>query len=489
MLSLTYANYSMRYLKTFLCTTILIAMFSCLNAQVKTVTEIRNELSKATKYKERFNLLNQLNVVYIQQGQTDSLKKITKDMLVIAQRSGNDTLLIQGYMNIGTYLVGKADFEAGLEFYLKALRLAEELKLTDMMILLNNNIGGEYEDLKDFNEALKNSLKVKQLLIDDQKAYSEALQDTVKYKDMLARYKNKDVLRVFNHWHLAFDYLNLNKPDLALRSLDTAQKLILTHKLKGGQVNFINAHIKWTYAQVYKQQKNNSAATSYYLQAIKYSDSLNLKTPLILSLNGYSDFLYINKQYKLASQYATRALNEARKTDYVLEVINSAAVLSKIYTQRYMPDSANYHYQLKDTYQERAFNQQRISRLQDITFTEQIHQAEEQAKQVELEEQRKHNLQYAGIAIAIITFVVIFLLISRSTTASPRVIEFLGVVGLLILFEFINLLLHPFIGQYTHHSPLLMLGIMVIIAALLVPMHHKLEHWIKNKFVGGTSGH
>jgi NADH:ubiquinone oxidoreductase subunit 3 (subunit A) len=127
--------------------------------------------------------------------------------------------------------------------------------------------------------------------------------------------------------------------------------------------------------------------------------------------------------------------------------------------------------------------------LQDITFTEQIHQAEEEAKLAELDEQRKHNIQYAGIAIAIITFVVIFLLLSRTTAASPRVIEFLGVVGLLILFEFINLLLHPFIGEYTHHSPLLMLGIMVVIAALLVPMHHKLEHWIKHKFVGRTSGH
>jgi tetratricopeptide (TPR) repeat protein len=489
MLSLNYAMYSMRYIKTLLCTTIFIAVFSIVKAQVKTVAEIKNQLTKAKDYKEKFDLLNQLNVVYIQQGQTDSLKKVTKDMLVIAQRSGNDTLLIQGYMNIGTYLVGKADFEAGLEFYFKALRLAEELKLTDMMILLNNNIGGEYEDLKNFNEALKYSSKVKQLLIDDHKAYTEALQDTVKYKEMLARYRNKDVLRVFNHWHLAFDYLNLNKPDLALHSLDTAQKFILTRKLKDGQVNFINAHIKWTYAQVYKQQKNNAAANAHYQEAIKYSDSLNLKTPLVLSLNGYSDFLYQNKQYKLASQYATHALNEARKTDYVLEVINSAAVLSKVYTQLNMPDSANYYYQLKDTYQERAFNQQRISRLQDITFTEQIHQAEEQAKQAELEEQRKHNLQYAGIAIAIISFIVVFLLLSRSSIASPRAIEFLGVIGLLILFEFVNLLLHPFIGKYTHHSPLLMLGIMVAIAALLVPMHHKLEHWIKHKFISGTSGH
>ena len=56
-------------------------------------------------------------------------------------------------------------------------------------------------------------------------------------------------------------------------------------------------------------------------------------------------------------------------------------------------------------------------------------------------------------------------------------------ITLLIVFEFLNLLLHPFLERITHHSPVLMLLGLVCIAALLVPMHHKLEHWATHKLI------
>jgi hypothetical protein len=62
-------------------------------------------------------------------------------------------------------------------------------------------------------------------------------------------------------------------------------------------------------------------------------------------------------------------------------------------------------------------------------------------------------------------------------------VEFLNVVVLLMVFEFINLLIHPFLEKITHHSPALMLLALVAIAALIVPLHHKLEHWSINKLV------
>lgn len=56
-------------------------------------------------------------------------------------------------------------------------------------------------------------------------------------------------------------------------------------------------------------------------------------------------------------------------------------------------------------------------------------------------------------------------------------------IALLIVFEFLNLLLHPFLERITHHSPILMLLALVCIAALLVPLHHKLEHWATTKLI------
>jgi CDP-diglyceride synthetase len=75
------------------------------------------------------------------------------------------------------------------------------------------------------------------------------------------------------------------------------------------------------------------------------------------------------------------------------------------------------------------------------------------------------------------------LLLSHSVFVNEKWIRFLGVLGLLLFFEFINLYVHPYISEATHESPLYMLLIMVVIASLLIPFHHRIERWIKEKMV------
>jgi cation transport ATPase len=119
----------------------------------------------------------------------------------------------------------------------------------------------------------------------------------------------------------------------------------------------------------------------------------------------------------------------------------------------------------------------KIAQLQAARFEDELRQLEsEKSKQSEID-QRNHNIQLAITAIAILTAIILFLLLSRSILVSHKVVEFLSVIVLLVVFEFINLLIHPFLEKITHHSPVLMLLALVAIAALIVPFHHRLEHW------------
>ena len=112
-----------------------------------------------------------------------------------------------------------------------------------------------------------------------------------------------------------------------------------------------------------------------------------------------------------------------------------------------------------------------------------LRQQELDAEKIKAEDERKQNIQYALIALGLFTFIILFLLLSRSFITNTRLIEFLGVMALLIVFEFLNLLLHPFLEQVTHHTPVLMLLVLVCIAALLIPLHQKLEKWATAKLV------
>ena len=118
-----------------------------------------------------------------------------------------------------------------------------------------------------------------------------------------------------------------------------------------------------------------------------------------------------------------------------------------------------------------------------MAFDEKLRQQEIEAAELKEKKKRNHNLQYAAIAIALITFIILFFALSRSIIVKQKFIEFFAILGLLAVFEFINLFIHPYLANITNNSPVLMLIILIAIGALLIPLHHKLQKWITDIMV------
>ena len=129
-------------------------------------------------------------------------------------------------------------------------------------------------------------------------------------------------------------------------------------------------------------------------------------------------------------------------------------------------------------------NLKSIQETQLMSFEEDLRQHELASKKISEEDDRKTNIQYALIALGIVTFITLFFLLSRSIIVTEKWISFFGILGLLIVFEFVNLFIHPFLQRVTHSSPILMLLALVAIASLLIPLHHRIEKWVKEKMTG-----
>ena len=129
------------------------------------------------------------------------------------------------------------------------------------------------------------------------------------------------------------------------------------------------------------------------------------------------------------------------------------------------------------------FSRERIMKLPNMLFDETQRENELAEKEKKDAEERKQNIEYALIALGIIIFIILFLLLSRTVIVNERLISFFAILGLLVVFEFVNLLLHPWLASFTHESPVLMLLALVLIASLLIPIHHRLEKWIKEKMI------
>jgi hypothetical protein len=146
-------------------------------------------------------------------------------------------------------------------------------------------------------------------------------------------------------------------------------------------------------------------------------------------------------------------------------------------------DSALFYLEMAKAATDSGLTKEKRHQLQNLFFDEQLRQQELATAEFKAKEERKHDLQYAAIAIGLICFIILFFALSRSIIVKTKFIEFFGILGLLAVFEFINLFIHPYLEKATNHLPVLMLLVLITIGALLIPVHHRLEKWMTHIMV------
>ena len=98
-----------------------------------------------------------------------------------------------------------------------------------------------------------------------------------------------------------------------------------------------------------------------------------------------------------------------------------------------------------------------------------------EAIQKEKEKQQRYNVQYLGITFGVVALFIILLLMGIFKV-SARTIKILSFFSFLLFFEFIFLIFKKQIGVITHGEPWKDLAFMVLLAAVMVPLHHWGEH-------------
>jgi len=169
--------------------------------------------------------------------------------------------------------------------------------------------------------------------------------------------------------------------------------------------------------------------------------------------------------------------------EYKKELMTAYKWQYKSYEQLGVADSVNKYYRLSMDIKDNLFTSEENSNIILMDFEEQSRQEEIAAKKIKDAAERKENIEYALISLGLVIGAGLFLLLSRRFVIHIKVIKGFGVVTLLIVFEFFNLLLHPLLELITHHSVFLMLVALVLLAAILAPLHHKAEKWATAKLI------
>lgn len=234
---------------------------------------------------------------------------------------------------------------------------------------------------------------------------------------------------------------------------------------------------------IYSKMGKEQLAVEFFRQSFQLSSEVNNIRILARSYCEFAEHFDRFNQRDSAIYYATTGFLIDQQFNLLVQQLQAATLLTKLYKQENKIDSAFKYQQIMIDTRERVFSNEKINRLQTLEFNEQLRQQELESEIAKSKEERNQNIQYALIAIVLITLIILFLFLSKSFITNTKLISFFGVIVLLLVFEFLNLILHPFLERITHHSPILMLLALVCIAALLVPLHHKLEKWTTVKLV------
>ncbi len=421
------------------------------------------------------------------------------DSLIHALKSGNsDEQRLDILWQIAMYDQSRPDI--AIQYGLQGIKLAEKLKKFHHQEDFLYAVGVGYHKIHDYPRSIEMAFRGLELSekINDKEYHSTFLYGmsacyakagdfhaaiTYAHKDIEwlkktgvhAKSGNKETICIL-HNDIGKYYVKLNRLDSALIYMQESYRLSTAIKYERG-IGLAALGL----GMIEDQQGNADLAFSYYRMAIAKSESYD--TGDAIRAHHYLGRLFHkSNEHDSAFYYSKKAYNFARQLNDHNAVSETANWLSDLYSPLNELEALRY-FKIAATHKDSLNITEKAKEFQIVTARERQRQSELEEKAMKEQEIHKRNLKYAAIAVSIITFFILFFVFSRSVMVNEKIISFLAALGLLAVFEFINLLIHPYLEVLTHHSVELMLLILMFIGALLVPLHHKLEHWVMYKMI------
>jgi|SRR5450432_192040 len=354
---------------------------------------------------------------------------------------------------IGTGIGLTGNYPKSLEMLLQALKSDEIINDLPGIANCDISIGNCYNDQGEFSKSIAYYINAKTIF--------ETLHD--------------DKFLIVALVNLGDSYEKLNNLDSA--RINTEQAYEISVRLKRIEDEGVSLN---NLGNIYSKMGKNDIAMGYYRQSLPCSESAGDNDNLCETTMGMARLFKKAEQADSALMYARHSMSVAQRSGFTKRILDASAFLSAFYERLNNVDSAYAYQKVIIVAKDSLFSQEKEKQLQNLSFAEQTRQTEIANSAMEVAEARRKNIQMAAIGVFIPVFFGVILFFSQRKT-KPKAFGFMGLLALLLLFEFIALFIHPYIEEWTHSTPVLMLLILVAIASILVPLHHKLEHWVKEK--------
>jgi tetratricopeptide (TPR) repeat protein len=357
-------------------------------------------------------------------------------------------ILANTFMRIGNY-------PRSLEYNYQKLKIEEKRTQPRNMMSVLMNIGIVYMYQEDYRKALSYYFKA----------------------DSIIQASKLDAYRYHGNINIGDTYDRLNILDSAFyyysRALGEA-------KIQDNQ-NYIGTS-ETGLGHLYRKQSDYLLSLEHYKSAIVNLTATDDDDLLCEAHLGLAKLYLLFNNFDSAIAHAKTSYIIGQSGGFISRQLDAAKQLSDIYKGTKNIDSAFTYVNIEKVLNDSVNSRERIRGLMILSSNEQLRQLEMAATKRKEDEERKQRLQLMFIGIFIPAFFLLTLFLSR-VRLHIRAIKLLGILSLLIFFEYLTLLLHPTVANLTNHTPVLEILIFVVVAAILIPLHHRAEHWLIHKLL------
>jgi len=394
-------------------------------------------------------------------------------------------------LEYGPTILSKKENLLDLKNFMTAIRMAEDLKNNQLIRAVSTKLSGFYSSIEDYDKAIDYQVKAYEqlkLIKTGQTVYSR-VQDLTRIGDLYTAKKSYDMamtwyeksleladsikyepIKAMAYRSIVSNYLAADQPQKALKYFNEHPQL----KRFLESVNF-GHFVDQSYGYIYSQLGNYDSAKYYYNKIAPFFEQG------VNSANQYSYNYQLGILYKKTKEYD-------KSLEYFLKAQKVAEGMGQLETKRYVVSELDSLYQLKGDFKQAFFYaslnhayKDSIDKLGKEKDLLQIEVADEQQRQERLDREKiekkrkRDNIQYMLITIGIASLF-IFLVMLGMFKVSVTAIKMVGFFTFLMFFEFIFLIFKKNIYAFTNGEPWKDLGFMIVLAAILLPLHHWLEH-------------
>lgn len=389
-------------------------------------------------------------------------------------------------------LARNAKIEA-LRFYLSSLRTAEQIE--DPGLIRNSyvKLSNFYSRIEDYDKAIDYmTIAMKQLdKIHEKNSPYQRVIDVNSLGNLYAAKKNYEMaikyherslkmadslnfsnLKIPAYVSLLNQYLRMDQPQKALQYFNSKEGRSLQAYLR----NFgLTGVIDQAYGVIYTEIGKFDSARIYFKNADEYFEEI---TNELFRMNHYVQVAGLYKKTEepdKAIELLLKVKEIAERTGQLEAIQRSAKELDSLYMKTGKLELSKKYNSIYYLYKDS------IEKLNKEKELAQVEAQDEQERQKKLEEalaekkRRRNNIQYLAITIGIAAFFIVLVFLGMFKV-SEGMIKAIGFFVFIMLFEFIFLVFKKKIAVITNGEPLKDLFFMIGLAALLLPLHHWLEH-------------